>query len=331
MNQGTEKEPRGRGPDVSIVVPLFNEEENVKDLYDALVSTLRGTGKYYEIIFVDDGSKDKTFEILDTLRKKDRFVKVIKLKKNFGQTPGLAAGIDHAEGKIIITMDGDMQHDPSDIPFFLDKMKEGYDIVSGWREKRVDSFFFRRLPSMIANRIMAILSGVDLHDFGTTFKAYRKDIIKGVELYGELHRFIPALASGMGARIVEIPIKNIVRERGTSSYGLSRTFRVIFDIILVKFLISFSTRPLQFFGLFGGISFLAGSLFGTYLLVKKIVLGTSIFLEHGPLLFLASLLIIFGVQIITFGLLAEMLTRIYHNTRNIKIYHVESVLEGGDE
>ncbi len=244
-------------PKYSIVVPLHNEQENVTDLYDRLKAVMEINGESFEIVLVDDGSNDKTFAMLREIAAVDSRVTVVKLRRNFGQTAGLAAGFDHARGEYIIAMDGDLQHDPADIPLFLEKIAAGYDIVSGWRKVRVDNFWMRRIPSRIANWMMAKLSGVDIHDFGTTFKAYRRDILEQVPLYGELHRFIPALASWHGASICEVPIRNVNRERGTSHYGIARTFRVFFDLLTIRFLLRYLSRPLHFFGTFG-----MGSIFG---------------------------------------------------------------------
>ena len=242
----------------SIVVPLHNEQENVTDLYARLKSVMEANGEPFEVVFVDDGSSDGTFPLLREIAAVDSRVTVVKLRRNFGQTAGLAAGFDHARGEYIIAMDGDLQHDPADIPMFLEKIAEGYDIVSGWRKNRVDNFWMRRIPSRCANWLMAKLSGADIHDFGTTFKAYRREILEQVPLYGELHRFIPALASWHGATIVEVPIKNVNRERGVSHYGISRTFRVFFDLITIRFLLRYLARPLHFFGTIGMLSNLAG-------------------------------------------------------------------------
>jgi len=237
-------EKKSPNPRTSIVVPFYNEQENIPELYQSLTRVMGRLNVTYELIFIDDGSTDNTPQILKDLYEKDHRVQVIKLRKNFGQSAALQAGFDYAQGEIIISMDGDLQHDPEDIPLFLSKMEEGYDIVSGWRKKRVDNFFFRKLPSLVANRMMKKLSGVEIHDFGTTFKAYKREVIKSVHLYGELHRFIPALISREGVKITEIPIKNIVRQKGKSKYGLSRVRRVLFDLMTVKFIISFIDRPL---------------------------------------------------------------------------------------
>ncbi|MCP2520250.1 glycosyltransferase family 2 protein [Candidatus Aminicenantes bacterium AC-708-M15] len=309
-------------PEISIVVPFYNEEENIEELYKRLTETLKKLKKSYELIFVDDGSSDKTYQILCELHKKDKHVNIVKLKKNFGQTAALAAGFDHAEGKIIISMDGDLQHDPADIPKLLDKMEEGYDIVSGWRKKRVDNLIFRRIPSLVANRIMRFLSGVKIHDFGTTFKAYKKEVIKNIHLYGELHRFIPALASRMGVRITEVPIKNIVRQRGKSKYGLSRVRRVLFDLLTVKFIISFIDRPLQFFGLIGLGFGSVGFIIALILTIGFYFFNLSIRENLGNLLF-SIFLMILGIQFIMTGLLAEIISRVYFATHKTKIYFVE--------
>ena len=310
---------------ISVTVPFFNEEKNVRPLYSQLKEVLEKENLNYEIIFVDDGSMDKTLAVLKEVQRENGKVKVIKLRKNFGQTAALSAGFDHARGEIIISLDGDLQHDPRDLPKLLKKVEEGYDIDSGWREERKDPFFTRKLPSRIANRLIRLISGVEIHDFGTTFKAYRKEIIKNIRLYGELHRFIPALASQLGASITEVPIRNIPRKHGKSSYNLLRTIRVIFDLITVKFLISYSTRPLQIFGIWGLAFTSAGFLAGLYLTIKKFLYDIALMVEHGPLLILAVLLMVIGFQFITMGLLGEMLARVYYETRNKPIYSVEKI------
>jgi len=312
-------------PYLSIVVPFFNEEETIEELYNRIKKVLEKLGKSYEIIFINDGSTDRTEEILNTLAENDKFLTIVHLRKNFGQTAALSAGFDVAEGEIIISMDGDLQHQPEEIPMFIEKIEEGYDLVSGWRKKRVDNFFLRRIPSRIANWIMAKLSGVKIHDFGTTFKAYRKEVIKNVELYGELHRFIPALASSMGVKIIEIPIKNIVREKGKSKYGISRVRRVIFDLLTVKFLISFLDRPLQIFGLIGLIFSLIGFIFGGTISILYF-LGKLQISEHLGNLLLSVTLVIVGIVFITMGLLAEINSRIYYRVHNKKPYSIRSIV-----
>jgi glycosyltransferase involved in cell wall biosynthesis len=263
-------------------VPLHNEQENVTDLYDRLKAVMEINGESFEIVLVDDGSRDRTFTLLREIAAVDSRVTVVKLRRNFGQTSALAAGFDHARGEYIIAMDGDLQHDPADIPIFLEKISEGYDIVSGWRKERIDNLWLRRIPSRCANWLMAKLSGVNIHDFGTTFKGYRRDILEQVPLYGELHRFIPALASWHGASICEVPIRNINRERGASHYGLSRTFRVFFDLMTIRFLLKYLSRPLHFFGSVGMISIFAGMGVAGWLLLEKLLHQANVMASHGP-------------------------------------------------
>jgi glycosyltransferase involved in cell wall biosynthesis len=306
----------------SIVIPLYNEEKNVGPLYSRIVAAMAELSGNYEIVFVDDGSRDDTFKILSDICDTDSRVTAVRLRRNFGQTAGLQAGFDAAQGEIIISMDGDLQHDPAEIPAFIAKMSEGYDIVSGWRLQRQDRWFTRRLPSRIANWLMAKLCGLELHDFGTTFKAYRRDVIKELQLYGELHRFIPALASWSGASIAEIPIKNVARGSGKSNYGLSRTITVLLDLICIKFLLDYSTKPLQFFGRWGLLSAGAGGLASLFLLFRKFVVGVELMKEHGPLVLAAILLIVCGIQLISVGLIGEMLSRTYYETQNKRIYAV---------
>jgi glycosyltransferase involved in cell wall biosynthesis len=310
---------------LSIVVPLYNEQENVRPLYARLTDVLRRVRQPYELIFVDDGSRDQTPEILDELYEKDSCVCVVRLRRNFGQAAALQAGFDFAQGDIIISMDGDLQHAPEDIPEFLAQMAKGYDVVSGWRVARKDPWLTRRLPSRVANWLMAKLSGMPLHDFGTTFKAYRAEVLRNIHLYGELHRFIPALASWSGATIAEIPIKNTVREKGRSHYGLSRTIRVLLDLIGIKFLLDYSTRPLHFFGLLSLLGVGAGTGIGFFLLYEKLFLHRPIMLEHGPLLFVAMLLFLTGIQFLSVGLIGEMLSRTYYESQRKPIYALREI------
>jgi glycosyltransferase involved in cell wall biosynthesis len=310
----------------SIVVPFHNEEENVTELYDRLKTVMESLAEPFELIFVDDGSADRTFYHLQEIAQVDSRVVVVKLRRNFGQTPALAAGFDHAQGEYVIAMDGDLQHDPNDIPLFVEKLNEGYDIVSGWRKVRIDNLMLRRIPSRAANWLMAKLSGVDIHDFGTTFKAYRRELIDQVPLYGELHRFIPALASWHGATICEIPIKNVNRERGVSHYGLGRTFRVFFDLLTIRFLLRYLSRPLHFFGTFGMISSVLGTLIGFGLLVQKLIYHTDTMQEHGPLMIFAAVMILAGVQLVALGLLGEMQVRHYYEPSERLPYSVDRVL-----
>jgi len=310
---------------ISIVVPLYNEQENVRPLYTRLTEVLNRIGQPYELVFVDDGSRDQTPGILDEIYSNDSRVCLVRLRRNFGQAPALQAGFDAARGDVIISMDGDLQHDPEDIPDFLAQMAKGYDVVSGWRMNRKDAWLTRRLPSRVANWLMAKLSGMPLHDFGTTFKAYRREVLENVHLYGELHRFIPVLASWSGANTTEIPIKNTVRERGKSHYGLSRTVRVLLDLIGIKFLLDYSTRPLHFFGLLSLLGMGAGSGIGLFLLYEKLWLHRAIMLAHGPLLFVAMLLFLTGVQFLSVGLLGEMLSRTYYESQKKPIYTLREI------
>src|SRR5450432_1819915 len=277
-------------PKYSIVVPLHNEQENVTHLYDRLKAVMEINGESFEIVLVDDGSKDRTFNLLREIAAVDSRVTVVKLRRNFGQTSALAAGFDHSRGEYVIAMDGDLQHDPSDIPLFIEKISEGYDIVSGWRKVRVDNFVMRRFPSRCANWLMAKISGVDIHDFGTTYKAYRREVIHNIPLYGEMHRFIPALASWYGASICEIPISNPLRQYGRSHYGLSRTVRVCFDLMTIRFLLKYMTRPLHFFGSIGALGMIAGGGLATWLLALKVLTGQHVMHEHGPIFVIAGVL-----------------------------------------
>lgn len=311
-----------RHVDLSIVVPMFNELATLAELHRRLRAVLLLLELPAEIIYVDDGSRDGTAEALDEIAAREHDVRVIALARNYGQTAALAAGFDAAAGGVIVAMDGDLQHAPEEIPKLLQKLDEGYDIVSGWREQRVDNLWTRRLPSKAANWLMAKLSGVSLHDFGTTFKAYRAPIIKRIRLYGDLHRFIPALASWDGARIAEVPIANIPRPSNQSHYGLSRTWRVMADLITVRFLLRYLTRPLHLFGPLGFMSLTAGAAGGAWVIATKLVTGSPVFMEHGPLLLLSAVLVQSGVMLVGLGLLAEMLTRIYLDGRRRRIYTV---------
>ncbi len=318
-------------PKYSIVVPLHNEQENVTDLYDRLRAVMETNGESFEIVLVDDGSRDGTFKLLRELAAVDSRVAVVKLRRNFGQTSALAAGFDHARGEYIIAMDGDLQHDPADIPIFLEKIGGGYDIVSGWRKERIDNLWLRRIPSRCANWLMAKLSGVDIHDFGTTFKAYRRDILEQVPLYGELHRFIPALASWHGASICEVPIRNVNRERGVSHYGISRTFRVFFDLITIRFLLKYVSRPLHFFGTVGMGSIFAGCGVAAWLVLEKLLYHSDIMSQHGPLMVFAAVLLLAGLNMLAIGLLGEMQVRHYHEPSHRAPYSVDRVLRAQSE
>lgn len=308
---------------VSIVIPLYNEEENAEILHQRLKEAVDKLGLEYEIIYVDDGSTDRTLAILETIQEKDKKVVALSFRRNFGQTAAFAAGFDFAKGDVVVTMDGDLQNDPNDIPRLLELIKD-YDLVSGWRKERKDPFFTRRMPSMLANWIISKVTGVRLHDYGCSLKAYRRDVIKNLKLYGEMHRFIPAVASWYGVSMAEVETTHHPRLRGKSKYGLSRTIKVILDLITVKFLQSFSTKPLQFFGPIGLLSSAAGFLISSYLSIEKVFFGKP--LGGRPLLLLGVLLIIVGIQLIGMGLLGEMLVRVYHESQNKPIYVIKKVI-----
>jgi glycosyltransferase involved in cell wall biosynthesis len=310
---------------LSIVIPIHNEEHSILPLYDRLTAVLEGRKGPYEILFVDDASTDRSYELLANLVETDAHLKVIRLRRNFGQTAALSAGFHESDGEIVIAMDGDLQHAPEDIPALLAKIEEGYDIASGWRKNRIDNAFSRKLPSRIANWMMAKASGMDLHDFGTTFKAYRAEILKDVNLYGELHRFIPALASFYGARVAEVPIQNTPRVSGGSHYGISRTFRVMFDIITIKFLLKYMTRPMHFFGSFGLTGLAIGGGIMAFLLGKKL-LGYEIVLEHGPLMIAGALLLLGGIMMFSTGLIGELMMRTYFESQDRRIYAVRDII-----
>ena len=315
----------GKVKKVSIVIPVFNEEENVPILYERLKEVLDSLPYEYEIIFVNDGSTDGTGKVLEEIAKKDKKVKVVEFARNFGQTPAMVAGMDYATGDVIITMDGDLQNDPKDIPRLLEKIEEGYDVVSGWRKNRKDAAVSRKLPSKIANWLIGKLTGVKIHDYGCTLKAYRSDVIKRVRLYGELHRFIPALASTVTSvdRIVEIPVEHHPRVYGKSKYGISRTFKVISDLFFIWFMKRFLQKPIHFFGLLGIVLFLLGALPFTYLVILKLT-GHSI--GNRPLLIISVMFILAGIQMFTTGLVSEMLMRIYFESQDKKPYVVRRVI-----
>lgn len=308
---------------VSIVVPLYNEEENIEILHQRITEVMTKLDGDYEVIYVDDGSTDRTLSILEEIQAKDRNVVVLSLRRNFGQTAAFAAGFDFARGDVVITMDGDMQNDPADIPRLLEAIKD-HDLVSGWRKNRKDPFLTRRLPSMVANWLISKVTGVRLHDYGCSLKAYRREVVKNLKLYGEMHRFIPAVASWYGVRIAEIETIHHPRLRGKSKYGISRTIKVLLDLITVKFLQSFSTKPIQFFGPVGVLFGALGLLISFYLSVEKIIKGIAI--GGRPLLLLGVLLIIVGVQFIGMGLLGEMIVRVYHESQKKPIYTIKKIL-----
>ena len=312
-------------PDLSVVVPLFNEEPNLLDLHRELSKVLTAWGRPYEMILVDDGSTDGTFSVLADIQSRDMTVRVIRLRKNFGQTAAFAAGFAHARGKLIATSDGDLQNDPADLPGMVDKIDDGYDIVCGWRKERKDPWLTRRFVSNIANWLISKTTGVHLHDYGCSLKVFRSEVIKSLRLYGEMHRFIPALASEQGVRIHEVVVNHRPRRQGVSKYGLSRMPRVVLDLVTVKFLLSYSTRPLQMFGPPGLLLGLVGTAIVGYLGYVRLFAGQAI--GDRPLLLLGILLLFAGMQLVTLGLLAEMQARTYHESQNKSIYVVRDLLE----
>ena len=311
---------------LSLVIPVHNEERSILPLYDRLTVVLEALQQPYEILFVDDASTDRSIELLANLVETDARLKVIRLRRNFGQTAALSAGFHEAKGSVIIAMDGDLQHAPEDIPALLAKIEEGYDIASGWRKDRVDNAITRKIPSRIANWLMARASGLDLRDFGTTFKAYRSEVLKDINLYGELHRFIPALASFYGARVAEVPIRNTPRAAGESHYGLSRTFRVLFDILTIRFLLKYFTRPMHFFGTLGLAGTSLGGLILAYCAGDKLINGHDLVLEHGPLMMAGGLLLLAGLMMFTTGLLGEVMIRTYFESQDRRIYAIREIL-----
>lgn len=330
------REPRSprarpwRAPDLSIVIPLYNEREAIHTLYEELAGVLDALKRPFEIIIVDDGSVDGSFEVLKQLHQKDARLRVVRLRRNFGQTPALSAGFDAARGEWIITMDADLQNDPADIPRLLAKVEEGYDVVSGWRVRRRDALLSRKIPSRVANWLIGRVTGVRLHDYGCALKIYRREIVKNIRLYGELHRFVPAVASGLGIRIGEIVVNHRPRERGQSKYSgwvstMTRTIKVFLDLLSVRFLLSYSTRPIHIFGSIGLLTSGTGFLLAFYLTCLKLVFGQPV--SGRPLLTLAVLLIIVGIQFISMGLLSDLVVRTYHETQEKPIYGIREVLD----
>jgi glycosyltransferase involved in cell wall biosynthesis len=313
---------RGRGlKRLSIVIPIFNEEENITPLYRALKNVLRDMRTKYEVIFVDDGSDDNSDEVLKQLAQRDKMVKVIQFRKNFGQTAAIAAGVEHAQGEIIVTMDGDGQNDSRDIPRLLERLEQGYDVVSGWRKQREDPFLKKRFPSALANRLISWLTGVRLHDYGCTLKAYHRDILKDVRLYGEMHRFIPAYASWVGARITEVEVAHHPRRHGRSKYGLSRTTSIILDLITFLFLQRYSTKPIRLFGGAGMTLFGLGVLTGLFVLYRRIIWG-GVWIS--PMILISFFFFTMAVMFILLGLIAEIIIRTYHESQKKPIYAIKS-------
>src|ERR1700756_5586813 len=312
-------------PSASIVVPFHNEEGNVTELYARLHSVMEDVGWEYQFVFVDDGSTDLTFKRLRDLAAIDPRVGVVRLRRNFGQTAALAAGFAHTKCDYVIAMDGDLQHDPAEIPRFLQKLEAGYDVISGLRKHRVDNLLLRKIPSRCANWLMAKLSGVNIHDFGTTFKAYRGELLRQLPLYGEMHRFIPAIASAYGASICEVPIQNNHRKHGESHYNLSRTFRVFFDLMTIRFLLRYMSRPLHFFGRLGVLNIGFGSVIAFWLLVSKVLTRADVMQQHGLLMVFAAVLILVGLQLVALGLLGELEVWQYFNPSARKPYAVSEI------
>jgi len=312
-------------PDLSVVIPIRNEALSLAELYAELTATLERWGRTYELIFIEDGSTDDSFVKLAEIQRADSRVRLIRFRRNFGQTAAFAAGFAHARGRIIATTDGDLQNDPRDIPGMVDALERGSDIVCGWRRNRKDAWLTRRLPSVLANRLISWATGVRLHDYGCSLKVFRAEVVKPLKLYGEMHRFIPAIASEMGVTITEVVVNHRPRRHGRSKYGLSRTVRVMLDLVTVKFLLSYSTRPLQIFGLVGMIMFAAGGTVCAYLAYLRLFGYQSI--ADRPLLLFGILLIFTGVQLLTLGLLAELQSRTYHESQNKPTYVIREILE----
>jgi glycosyltransferase involved in cell wall biosynthesis len=313
-----------RVPYISLVLPVYDEEENIAAQYDKLVKALYQLGYSFEMIFVDDGSSDASPDILRGLAAKDKNLKLILFRRNFGQTAAMSAGIDFASGEIIVLMDSDLQNDPEDIGKLVERINDGYDVVSGWRTRRRDRFFSRKIPSWIANRLISWVTGIKLHDLGCSLKAYRSDILKEVNLYGEMHRFIPVHASWVGARITEVPVNHHPRRFGNSKYGIKRTFKVMLDLITVKFLGEYSTKPIYFFGSIGFTLMLGGILVFILVFLMKVYLNHSMI--RNPLLLLTVMLVILSILFINIGILAEIMIRIYHESQGKPPYWVKEMI-----
>ena len=313
-------------PYLSLVIPVYNEEENLPILFDAISGAMRPLKELWEAIFVDDGSTDQSLEVLRGLAEKDKHVRVIVFRRNFGQTAAISAGIDHAKGEVIVLLDADLQNDPADIPMLLSKLNEGYDVVSGWRKDRKDNAITRTLPSMMANGLISWVTGVHLHDYGCTLKAYRREVLDEFRLYGETHRFIPVFAHSVGARITELPVHHHPRRYGKAKYGLERTMKVVLDLFTVKFLLSYGNKPIRLFGGTGIVLMFASFLTFVYLFARKIIASTSV--TASPLLPLAIMFLILGFQSILMGLIAELLVRTYHESQRKPTYTVREIIEG---
>jgi glycosyltransferase involved in cell wall biosynthesis len=312
------------GEMISVLIPVLNEGENISPLYGEVTAVLRQIDRDYEVIFIDDGSSDDTLKQLKAISQKDSNIRVVSLSRNFGQTTALTAGIDFSKGKIIVLMDGDLQNDPKDILVLLQKIEEGFDVVSGWRKSRKDPFLTRRFPSIVANKIISLIGGVRLHDYGCTLKAYRRDVLKNIRLYGEMHRFIPIYARWIGARVSEIPVRHHPRKFGSSKYGMSRVVKVILDLMVVKFLVSYSQKPIYVFGGMGLLMILGAFLSGGYAIYLKLFEDVSFILTPLPLL--CVLLLVLGFLSILMGFLAEILTRTYYESQGKPTYQIKEVI-----
>jgi len=328
LHQATDPSAASGEPRYSLVVPFYNERAVVRELYERLRRVMDSLGQPYEMIFVNDGSSDGTAEILAEIAESDERVWFIDLRRNFGQTTAIQAGFDHARGEILVAMDGDLQHDPYEIPLLLAKIDEGYDIASGWRRRRGDGFLSRRLPSRVANWLLAKVSGVPLRDFGTTFKAYRREVLQGVRLYGDMHRFVPAVCARLGAKVCEVPIKNVRRKAGKSNYGIGRTFRVALDILTLRFITAYLTRPLHFFGKPALASIAAGGLILGYGFVRKLLQWSSfdLFVKHGPLMAVGFVAVIAGLLFLSTGLIGELLMRVYFEATSARTYAIRRIV-----
>ena len=316
-------------PEISLVIPIYNEAPNIEALYGEITAALDPWGRTYEVLLIDDGSTDGSADLLAALPRRDSRFRIIRFRKNFGQTPAFSAGFAYARGRVIVTSDGDLQNDPKDIPMLVARLEEGCDIVCGWRKDRKDTLVTRRIPSMIANRLISRATGVDLHDYGCSLKAFRSEVVKPLRLYGEMHRFIPAIASEFGVKVAEVVVNHRARRAGTSKYGLSRTIRVILDLVTVKFLLNYATRPLQIFGLVGVILGGLGALIMAYLTFVRLFMHQGI--ADRPLLLFGILLVSSGLQLLTMGLLAELQARTYHESQDKPTYTIRDIVEATAE